>query len=193
MEKRRQQREISILHALEMNRAERELKDQQDEDFEQMIEYQQAEALMDQDSIDSLEAMQYLEEERNRAQAAEDEKRQAEANQQNIITQAVERSQQASQLLPTEPGSDEAQSSVRIRLRLPGGRTEDRRFRHNETVNDLANFIWSLDPRIEDGSPLTNFDVVQTFPRLILDDKNRTFKQLGLVRSAQLIVREKDT
>jgi hypothetical protein len=76
-------------------------------------------------------------------------------------------------------------NSTLIVFRLPSGNKAERRFNKKDTINDLYNYIASLEEE-----HLTKYDLIQTFPFVIFIDKQKTLEEEKLFPNAVLQVRE---
>merc|ERR1712061_782322 len=83
-------------------------------------------------------------------------------------------------MLPEEPEEGDV-GVVRARIRLPDGSSRLRRFRENDIVNDVFNYVIYCEPREADsGEFVLDFTLVSTFPRRTLtkSDGQQTLKSL---------------
>ncbi len=78
---------------------------------------------------------------------------------------------------------------TRISIRLPNGNRLIRQFEVTAKVQDLMDFI-----EIQDLSPIpfeSDADIVNTYPRKVIDDMNLTLEAAGLAPNASLFVEER--
>ncbi len=78
-------------------------------------------------------------------------------------------------------------NSTLIVFRLPGGNRIERRFNKKDKIDDLYNFIDFLE---DDNIKENNFDLIQTFPFIIFNDREKTIEEANLFPNAVLQVRE---
>jgi hypothetical protein len=88
------------------------------------------------------------------------------------------------QSLPVEPLATDPASTL-IVFRLPSGHKAERRFNKKDSIDDLYNYISSLEEE-----HLTKFDLIQTFPFVIFVDRQKTLEEEKLFPNAVLQVRE---
>ena len=78
-------------------------------------------------------------------------------------------------------------NSTLIVFRLPGGNRVERRFNKKDKIDVLYNFLEFLeDENIKDN----NFDLIQTFPYVLYNDREKTIEEERLYPNAVLQVRE---
>ena len=62
-------------------------------------------------------------------------------------------------VVPDEPAADCVEKMATLRIRLPSGSTAQRRFLASNTLQDLLNYIGSMD------YPVSDYKVLRSFPR----------------------------
>ncbi|KAI8904650.1 ubiquitin-related domain-containing protein [Entophlyctis helioformis] len=90
--------------------------------------------------------------------------------------------------LPAEPAATDS-DLAKLGIRLPNGQRLIRRFRADDTVQLLCDFI-----ETHDLSPLdleTDFVVVTPFPRKVFRDMSQTLRAAGLYPNASIVVEER--
>ncbi|KAJ3325761.1 FAS-associated factor 2 [Boothiomyces sp. JEL0866] len=90
------------------------------------------------------------------------------------------------QSLPNEP--EQKDYVANLSIRLPNGSRLTRRFEADSKIKTLHDFIESND--LEPIDILSEFVIVNTYPRREYTDLNLTFKEAGLYPSAAVIVEE---
>ncbi|KAJ3268694.1 FAS-associated factor 2 [Terramyces sp. JEL0728] len=93
---------------------------------------------------------------------------------------------QLAQNLPSEP--EQKDNVANLSIRLPNGTRLTRRFDAETKIKNLHDFIESND--LEPIDLLSEFVIVNTYPRKEYTDLNLTFKDAGLYPSAAVIVEE---
>jgi hypothetical protein len=92
--------------------------------------------------------------------------------------------------LPAEPSADD-KNSTHIMFRLPDGiHRVERRFLKKDTIGDLYNYIEALDNA--NFNHEGKFELIQTFPFVLFNDKDKTLEEEKLFPNAIIQIREKD-
>ncbi|KAJ8329867.1 hypothetical protein BDV3_004045 [Batrachochytrium dendrobatidis] len=89
--------------------------------------------------------------------------------------------------MPVEPDVGEP-NTTRLSIRLPSGERVIRRFKADDTIQILWNFIETHDLKPLDLE--TEFSIVCPFPRRVYRNMDMTMEQAGLVPSASVVVEE---
>uniref|UniRef100_A0A0P5N633 FAS-associated factor n=1 Tax=Daphnia magna TaxID=35525 RepID=A0A0P5N633_9CRUS len=182
-----------LLHAVEMfseqqrveiaeedERSAREtVKREQDEAYQLSLEADRAKEELKRQG----EAVKQRQEEEQRVKE-EQEKRLIEFTQQ----QKEMRRQEVLKRLPAEPSADQSAGNITcIRFRLPEGKTSTRRFRADEPLQVLLDYL------LVEGYPHNDFKVLSSWPRkdLTAVDSTETLRQLKLVPQETLIIEER--
>lgn len=97
-----------------------------------------------------------------------------------------EKAKQREQLVPTEPGEKEA-NITQLQIRMPDGSRVLRRFRQDETLQVVMNFVVTV-PNVD----LTEQNIILSAPpNQTFSDLTKTLKQLNLFPRAVLVVQKK--
>jgi UBX domain-containing protein 1 len=72
---------------------------------------------------------------------------------------------------------DENQPFTEIRIRLGNGKTVVGKFNHTHTIGDLKKYVGELT-----NLPLFQFELMNSFPKEIFKDDNKTIKDAGLIK-----------
>ncbi|KAI8807186.1 thioredoxin-like protein [Cladochytrium replicatum] len=125
-------------------------------------------------------------EERERAEKEKAEAERAESERLGKLEAKKERRKKLLEDLPAEP--DAGESVTRISIRLPNGDRVVRRFRADDTVQSLYEFV---ETRNLDPIPIeSDLLVVVPFPRRALEDPTATIQRAGLFPNGAVIVEE---
>lgn len=100
----------------------------------------------------------------------------------------MERKNKLAAALEEEPEAGEG--VTRIGIRLPNGDRLIRRFKEDDTLQSLYDFAEIQD--LEPMDLLSDFVIVNTYPRLEYSDKTVTFVAAGLTPNATVVVEEID-
>ncbi|KAL2913390.1 UBX domain-containing protein 10 [Polyrhizophydium stewartii] len=155
--------------------AARQIRQQQDAAYEASLRADQEKARK------AREEMERLAREQEESERAEREKEQRrERRKQRKLELAAE--------MPAEPPASEP-NTARLGIRLPSGQRVVRRFKADDRVQLLWNFV-----ETHDLSPLdldTEFVIVNPYPRRVYRDMEQTFAEAGLAPSASVVVEER--
>lgn len=128
------------------------------------------------------------EEEKKAKEREERERREKEEQEQRHKEQ---QKKQNKMIIPKEPVNGE-RNSTNILFRFPDGENSvERRFYKTDKIEDLYNFIGSLDG-INFNNAEDKFDLVQPFPLSVYSDKIKTLEEAKLYPNALVQVREHD-
>eukprot|EP01091_Cochliopodium_minus_P021558 TRINITY_DN992_c0_g1_i1.p1 TRINITY_DN992_c0_g1~~TRINITY_DN992_c0_g1_i1.p1 ORF type:complete len:352 (-),score=134.86 TRINITY_DN992_c0_g1_i1:43-1098(-) len=72
---------------------------------------------------------------------------------------------------------DENQPFTEIRIRLGNGKTVVSKFNLTHTIGDIKNYVSEIT-----NTPLFQFELMNSFPKEIFNDNNKTVKEAGLVK-----------
>ncbi|XP_011298311.1 FAS-associated factor 1 [Fopius arisanus] len=89
--------------------------------------------------------------------------------------------------LPAEPDADSSDGVLKIKVRLPGGKFLERRFRPDTPLQTLLNFL------IVEGYPTEEYKVLSSWPRrdLTFMDTKRTLSELKFCTQETVILEER--
>ena len=90
--------------------------------------------------------------------------------------------------LPQEP-EDSKDNITKLSIRLPSGIRIIRRFQVSSTIRSVYEFVETLE--LEPLTIESDFLLVKTFPRVVLQDLDSTLESVGLLPTGSLIVEEK--
>ncbi|KAJ3037530.1 FAS-associated factor 2 [Rhizophlyctis rosea] len=99
------------------------------------------------------------------------------------------RKQTLKETMPPEPAVGEAEVA-KLGIRLPSGERLARRFRAEDKVQLLYDYI-----ETHDLSPLdleVEFVVVNTYPRKVIEERGKSLREVGLYPSGSVVVEERD-
>ncbi|KAJ3102579.1 hypothetical protein HDU97_000448 [Phlyctochytrium planicorne] len=170
----------SNLHAI---RADRERQDQARSIREQQDQAYQASLRADQ------EKERKAQEERERIRKEQEETERQARELENKIESKKRRKEELQKNLAPEPPAN-AKEVAKVSIRLPSGERVIRRFLADETIQNLYNFIESLD--LSPISVEADIVAVNAYPRKVFLDLTQTLREAGVYPSASLIVEEKD-
>jgi hypothetical protein len=74
-------------------------------------------------------------------------------------------------------------TEARLQFRLPAGMPLTHTFNAQDTLQAVYDYVQA-------NAGLAGFKIFSSFPRKLLDDKQKTLKELGLVPSSALIVQQ---
>ncbi|TPX69269.1 hypothetical protein SpCBS45565_g02606 [Spizellomyces sp. 'palustris'] len=163
-------------------RAERQAREQARTIREQQDEAYQASLRADQ------EKERRAREERERQEKEQAAAEKAEKDREARIEAKKKRKQHLTDTLPAEPDASESELS-KLSIRLPSGERVVRRFRADDTMQNLYDFV-----ETRDLLPLeldVDFVIVNTYPRKVYVNMEETLRNAGLVPNASLVVEEK--
>jgi len=108
----------------------------------------------------------------------------AEHNQQE---KEAEKAKQREKLVPSEPGEKETNNVTQLQIRMPDGSKILRRFRQDETLQIVMNFVVTT-PNLD----LNEKNVILSSPpNQTFNDLTKTLKELNLFPRAVLVVQKK--
>ena len=90
--------------------------------------------------------------------------------------------------LSQEP-EDSKENITKLSIRLPSGIRIIRRFQVSSTIRSVYEFVETLE--LEPLTIESDFLLVKTFPRVVLQDLDSTLESVGLLPTGSLIVEEK--
>ncbi|KAI8620363.1 hypothetical protein BC830DRAFT_1099718 [Chytriomyces sp. MP71] len=168
----------SVREDRERREQERSLREQQEEAYNASLRADQEKARRAQEEREQLAKKK--EEEARKLREIEDRR---EAKRQRKL--------HLQQTIAAEPPVADTVDIAKIGIRLPGGDRLVRRFKATlATVQDLYDFI-----ETHDLSPIdleSDFEVINSYPRKVLNDRKQNIKEAGLFPSASVMVEEMD-
>ena len=100
----------------------------------------------------------------------------------------IARKEELQKNMPPEPTADD-ETVTKVSMRLPNGTRLIRKFKAEDPVQALADFI-----EAQDLAPIpieSEVDIVNTYPRKILSDYSQTLKDAGLYPNGAIIIEER--
>eukprot|EP01026_Neomeris_dumetosa_P027928 TRINITY_DN22654_c0_g1_i4.p1 TRINITY_DN22654_c0_g1~~TRINITY_DN22654_c0_g1_i4.p1 ORF type:complete len:482 (-),score=62.87 TRINITY_DN22654_c0_g1_i4:510-1955(-) len=165
----------------------RRLRDEQDEAYQESLRLDQEKeqkAREERRKIEEQQTKQREEEERIRLES--ERKKQQEEELENRVN---ERRQQKRLILLPEPASNDPSTAL-IRIRLPDGSNQQRRFNENDKVGSVFDFVSSLD-----ALQCWKYSLVSSYPRQVFDPEQQqqsSLREAGLSPQAVLFVQAED-
>lgn len=170
-------------------RKERSRRKSQDQRQRLMREQEEAyEESLQQDNLKKLEEQKKIQEQQQMEQEMQIKREMEEAIQLSKELSKKNKIEKVMDNIPLEPSKSE-KDSVEIVVRLTDGTKVSRRFRQDNTLQHLHNWITSLS---EEKSIPDLFSISSSFPRKKFSDLQLTFKDAGLVGSVLLFIEEED-
>mmetsp|Transcript_27219 Transcript_27219/g.49233 ORF Transcript_27219/g.49233 Transcript_27219/m.49233 type:complete len:451 (+) Transcript_27219:71-1423(+) len=167
------------------------LREQQDREYEEALLADQLAAV--QRSKEEVGAAETAAPEAEAVAAAEAEKEAkaaAAAAAEKAAEEEAKRQKRGAEILAEpEPVRGNGSATARLSLRLPSGDRLQRTFRAEQVLEEVYEWAHCCRPK---AKPL-NFELCISFPARSLQDKTKTLKELDLVPSAALVLKEADS
>eukprot|EP01091_Cochliopodium_minus_P018540 TRINITY_DN754_c5_g1_i1.p1 TRINITY_DN754_c5_g1~~TRINITY_DN754_c5_g1_i1.p1 ORF type:complete len:343 (-),score=146.84 TRINITY_DN754_c5_g1_i1:64-1092(-) len=175
-----------IIKQIRRERNEKKIREQRNQLLiEQEEAYQES---LQQDNLKKLEEEKKIQQEMEHQKELEQKK---EIEQALLLSKELFKKNKIEKVLnniPLEPPKNE-KDSVEILVRLTDGTKVSRRFKHDDTLQHLHNWIVSLS---EERSIPEIFSISQSFPRKKFTDLNLSFKESNLVGSVVLLIENEE-